>query len=355
MANRDREGNARLNSPVVLGPSRIKSKRARRCWLDNARQIDSDSTIAIREKTITYYFGFGKGVRDKLADMSDPMKTQMGTPHAVDPNRTIMGGAPSLNATVTIKPVQCPVCKSFNPPGLMFCNDCGLIFEMALDGDAFGAPSVQLPTLVDANGREHQLRMGANVIGRQGDVVVDDTRVSRRHAQVNLDGATVTVEDLGSTNGTSVGGVKLATGQKSPLANSEKLSLGGFEMTLSMPGEVNKTLAAMSGKTSAMAASPTIGEVKATLLIDDQEQALRVGSYTFGRKTDNDIVVSDPYVSGRHGIVEVEEDGIFITDTGSTNGTVMNDAKLPANLKTQLQDSDEVKLGGVVIKVRMGK
>ena len=286
--------------------------------------------------------------------MSDPHKTQMGSVSAGDPNRTIMGTAPSLNATVTIKPVQCPVCKAFNPPGLMFCNDCGLIFEMALDGDAFGAPAVQLPVLIDSSGKEFQLRPGDNVLGRQGDIVFDDTRVSRRHASVSIQSGSVFVEDLGSTNGTSVAGEKIAAGERRSVGNGERISLGGLELSLSMPGEANKTLAALSGKTSAMAAAPTIGEVKATLVIDGEETPLRVGMHSFGRKTDNAVVISDPYVSGRHGTIEVTDDGVFLTDTGSTNGTVLNDAKLAANLRTQLQATDVIKLGNVVVSIRLG-
>jgi len=288
------------------------------------------------------------------AEMSDPHKTQMGSVSAGDPNRTIMGTAPSLNATVTIKPVQCPVCKAFNPPGLMFCNDCGLIFEMALDGDAFGAPAVQLPVLIDSSGKEFQLRPGDNVLGRQGDIVFDDTRVSRRHASVSIQSGSVFVEDLGSTNGTSVAGEKIAAGERRSVGNGERISLGGLELSLSMPGEANKTLAALSGKTSAMAAAPTIGEVKATLVIDGEETPLRVGMHSFGRKTDNAVVISDPYVSGRHGTIEVTDDGVFLTDTGSTNGTVLNDAKLAANLRTQLQATDVIKLGNVVVSIRLG-
>ena len=87
---------------------------------------------------------------------------------------------------------------------MMFCNDCGLIFEMSLDGDAFGAPAVQLPVLVDSSGREHRLSPGINVVGRAGDILVEDTRVSRRHCQVTLENDTVFAEDLGSTNGTYV-------------------------------------------------------------------------------------------------------------------------------------------------------
>lgn len=286
--------------------------------------------------------------------MSDPNRTQMGTPPSFDANRTMMGTAPSLNATVTIKPVQCPVCKAFNPPGLMFCNDCGLIFEMALDGDAFGAPTVQLPVLIDQSGREHQLRPGVNVLGRQGDLILDDTRVSRKHCQVSIESDGLTVQDLASTNGTTLNGSRLTEGETLPMKNGDKLSLGGFELTLSMPGEANKTLAAMSGKTTSMVAAPTVGEVKARLMIDGEEQPLRLGRFTFGRKADNDIVVSDPYVSGRHGTIEVTDDGVYLVDTGSTNGTLLNDAKLAANLKTQLSESDVVKLGNVELRIMMG-
>ena len=70
--------------------------------------------------------------------MADMNRTQaMGAPPVADPNRTIMGSPLSLNVTATIKPVQCPVCRSSNPPGLKFCMECGLIFEMALPEDAF--------------------------------------------------------------------------------------------------------------------------------------------------------------------------------------------------------------------------
>ncbi len=292
----------------------------------------------------------------------DPNKTQMGAPPVSDPNKTHMGsvadpnktmmGAPSLNATQTIKPVQCPVCKTFNPPGQAWCVDCGLIFELALDGDAFGAPAVQLPVLVDSNGREHVLRPGGNVVGRQGDVLVEDTRVSRQHARVTLDGQQVVVEDLGSTNGTTVGGARLGQGEKKNLANGEKVSLGGFELTVSFPGEGNKTLAAMGGKTSSMSAAPTTNTAVAWLVLPDAEIPLERGTHTFGRKSDNPIVISDPYVSGRHGEIEVTETGVWLTDTGSTNGTLLNGAKLASGQRVELTKDDVVKLGSLELRVR---
>lgn len=281
----------------------------------------------------------------------DPNRTQLGAP-VVDPNRTMMGSPVSYEATTTIKPVQCPVCKTFNPVGVMFCVECGLIFDKALDGDAFGAPSVQLPVLV-ADGREHTLRPGVTVVGRQGDVLIEDTRVSRRHAEVRYESGVVTVSDLGSTNGTSVGGSKLGVGEKRPVENGDVVSFGGYEMTLGLPGEANKTIAAMSGKTTALDVAPTTGEVLAMLVFDDgREVPLKLGRHSFGRRDGNAIVISDPYVSGAHGEFEVTETAVYLTDTGSTNGTVVNDAKLAPNQKTQIGVDDVVKLGQIELRVR---
>jgi len=51
------------------------------------------------------------------------------------------------------------------------------------------------------------LREGDNIIGRdEGAAVrVDSSNVSRQHARIRVSGATATIEDLGSKNGTFVG------------------------------------------------------------------------------------------------------------------------------------------------------
>lgn len=58
------------------------------------------------------------------------------------------------------------------------------------------------------NGQTIALRPGENVIGRdpRSHVWLDVAGVSRRHARISLSGANAVVEDLGSKNGTSVGG-----------------------------------------------------------------------------------------------------------------------------------------------------
>lgn len=285
--------------------------------------------------------------------MLDPNRTQLGAAPSVDPNRTVIGVAPSINATQTIKPVQCPVCKTFNPAGVMFCVDCGLIFDRALPDDAFGAPAIQVPQLVDATGREHPIRPGTTVIGREGDIQLLDGRISRRHAQIVSQDGVLTLEDLGSTNGTTVDGVRLEPGELRTLSGSEKLAFGGMEARISLPGggPAQATQAFGGNRTAAISAPPKVDDAPAKLVGGPQEFALRLGQNTFGRKSENQIQLADPYVSGRHGVIEVEEGGIFLTDLGSTNGTLLNDAKLSPNMRTRIEETDVIRLGSLELRV----
>ncbi len=286
---------------------------------------------------------------------SDPNRTRMVTAPVLDPNKTVMGTAPSLQATQTIKPTQCPVCKTFNPAGVMFCIDCGLIFDRALPGDAFGAPAVQLPMLVEQSGKENPLRPGTTTIGREGDIALSDGRVSRRHAQItNTDGVLV-IEDLGSTNGTKVGTAKLGPGEKKTLTAGDKVSFGGLELQLNMPGQKggNTTQVFGGNKTAMISAAPAKEVPPAMLIGEGKELPLKAGSNVFGRKAENDVQIADPYVSGKHGVIEVTDQGLFITDTGSSNGTMLNDAKLVPNMRTNLTPEDVIRLGSMEFQVKV--
>ena len=285
----------------------------------------------------------------------DPNRTMMASAPTLDPNKTMMGTAPTINATVTIKPIQCPVCKTFNPAGMMFCVDCGLIFDRALDGDAFGAPQVQVPVLLDQNGREYPLRPGTTVVGREADISLMDGKISRRHAQITSDGTTITFEDLGSTNGSKVNGAKVEAGQKTTLNGGDKISLGGFEVALQLPGGPggNVTQAFGGNKTAAITVAPKKEVGAGTLKWNDQIFTLKAGINTLGRKSDKDICIPDPYVSGAHATIEITEDGIYLTDIGSTNGTMINDSKLSPNMRTKMGEADMIRIGAIELTISL--
>jgi len=69
------------------------------------------------------------------------------------------------------------------------------------------------------------LRDGDNIVGREPgvDLLIDDPSVSRRHACLRVSGADLTVEDLGSKNGTFVGDDYVTV---SAVADGETLRFG---------------------------------------------------------------------------------------------------------------------------------
>jgi pSer/pThr/pTyr-binding forkhead associated (FHA) protein len=185
--------------------------------------------------------------------------------------------------------------------------------------------------------------------------MLPDGRVSRRHAQITYQEDRLWIEDLGSTNGTKVDGRALGSGEKAELKGGERISFGGVEVVLSMPGgpSGNATQTIPSNKTAAMAAPPQKERAPALLVGEGIEHPLRLGVSTFGRRAENDVRITDPYVSGQHGQIEVTEEGIFLTDLGSSNGTVVNEAKLVPNIRTTITPEDVIRLGSLEFQVRV--
>jgi adenylate cyclase len=79
-------------------------------------------------------------------------------------------------------------------------------------------------------------RQESVVIGRdpkQCDVVLSHPTVSRRHARLSVGkDDKIRVEDMGSTNGTSVDGVPVELGVAQPLEQASKLKIGDIELAI---------------------------------------------------------------------------------------------------------------------------
>lgn len=66
---------------------------------------------------------------------------------------------------------------------------------------------------------------------------------------------------------------------------------------------------------------------------------------TIGRRSDNDVPLPYPAVSGRHAVISVlPPDRCFIEDLKSTNGTMLNGK--PVKERIQLKDRDQIDIGG---------
>jgi ABC-2 type transport system ATP-binding protein len=100
-----------------------------------------------------------------------------------------------------------------------------------------------LPVLVLVAGQQAGTELpvgGQVVVGRDpgvADVVLDgDTEISRRHASFAAAGAGLTVQDLGSTNGTFVNGRRLAQDAVT-LGNGDRVELGETVIEIRLAGE----------------------------------------------------------------------------------------------------------------------
>ena len=82
--------------------------------------------------------------------------------------------------------------------------------------------------------REVSLQSGENILGRDHEAVVwiEGKTVSRQHARIVIDGGGATIEDLGSKNGTFVGGVPAAGAV--PLYDGAQIALGRRIVTFRM-------------------------------------------------------------------------------------------------------------------------
>ncbi len=87
-----------------------------------------------------------------------------------------------------------------------------------------------LEILASPRGRgRHPLKEGKNTIGRSrdSDVILDDSSVSRHHAEIEITNGTAVIRDLGSRNGTKVAGRKIE--DPTPLAQDVRVKVGAFQ------------------------------------------------------------------------------------------------------------------------------
>ena len=102
---------------------------------------------------------------------------------------------------------------------------------MVLDRAALSKDRPRAPraSIEQRDGPPVQLGPDPVLIGRdpQNDVVLDDRRVSRKHAEVRLRLGRYTLFDLQSTNGTYVNGRRVA---EKVLDDKDKISIGGLEI-----------------------------------------------------------------------------------------------------------------------------
>ncbi|TQJ51633.1 FtsK/SpoIIIE domain-containing protein [Phycicoccus sp. SLBN-51] len=107
------------------------------------------------------------------------------------------------------------------------------------------------------------------------------------------------------------------------------------------PKDRSRTDRRAGGLTLAVVSGPDAG----------RELPLRPGTLRLGRGTSADLTLGDPDLSRSHIAITVTDDGVRVSDAGSTNGTRVADRPV-ADTGTPLQAGDTVRVGSSRLQVR---
>ncbi len=117
--------------------------------------------------------------------------------------------------------IFCLECKGKIRDGLQFCTLCGASL------DKRGADKARLILLSNSNSQsEFNLNGGHCFLGRHSNnhIVLDDDRISKKHAEIWYDADGYWIKDLGSRNGVTVNGQVINSPCK--LLNGNLIKLG---------------------------------------------------------------------------------------------------------------------------------
>lgn len=73
------------------------------------------------------------------------------------------------------------------------------------------------------------------------------------------------------------------------------------------------------------------------------------GVITLGRKPENTIILTEPFVSGNHAKIYIKNNSLYVEDLNSTNGVYVNNDRIEEKFK--LIADDEIKIGSAIFRV----
>lgn len=201
------------------------------------------------------------------------------------------------------------------------------------------------------------------VIGRGpgSEVRLPDPSVSHRHAVVRQQGSSWVLVDEGSSNGTYVGGVRLSRGSPRSLRSGDLVRVG--RVWLEVRIDQSPATREIAGATRDLAlalvaeAMEKIGDDVITKLRvvegADRDAVLRLAEegrvYTIGRAEECDLSLADADCSREHARVVRRGQTVLVRDTGSRNGTLLAEARIPSDRDTPWRGSAMLRVGKTVL------
>ncbi len=220
-------------------------------------------------------------------------------------------------------------------------------------------------------GEKITLSTDSMTIGRvaPADTVIPLDSVSRSHARITRVGVAYTVQDLGSSNGTFVNGERISGSPRS-ISNGDVVALGGdveFRLTVAAfqgggatmveQGGANKT--AMMGKAEAPGSNKTLMMDKSALsklapppqlVVNESGQDAKIYTLThsrirIGRQADNDVVLTNRFVSRSHAELEKRGEDYYLVPSTTISNSLLLDGQ-PVMEPVRLRHGAKIRIGG---------
>lgn len=164
------------------------------------------------------------------------------------------------------------------------------------------------------------------VIGRSnGDIVIPHPAISSKHATLGNDNGKLWIEDHGSTNGTYINQRKLEPHSRRYIQDKDTIHL--------LPSKA--IVIALSSKEEIDTLPPN-GNNLSDLLQKKQRIVI-------GRSKESDIILNDLSVSRKHAQVYLHQNGVWVEDLNSINGTYINNKRI--SQPTLLGEKDILYIG----------
>jgi pSer/pThr/pTyr-binding forkhead associated (FHA) protein len=235
------------------------------------------------------------------------------------PRTWLVGSAPDCDVVVARPSVSGHHCRLFQAPDGYIIEDLNSTNGTYVNGARIASPTRVRPTDAITLGVTVPFPWpdpGVRVIrigtAPDNDVVLEGAVISGHHARIVVSAGMATIEDLGSTNGTSLNARENRV-TRATIRESDTVYFG------SVPVSAHRLLAGQEA-TRVAEAFPA---PKAT---EDVPPVLefRGAAMVLGRDADCDRSFDLPTVSGRHARLTRAGDRVLIEDLGSANGTFVN-------------------------------
>jgi pSer/pThr/pTyr-binding forkhead associated (FHA) protein len=196
------------------------------------------------------------------------------------------------------------------------------------------------------------------VIGRgvECDLKIDDATLSRRHAELSVNGEALQVRDLASANGVFVNEERI---DQAELHAGDRLRLGARSFLVVGPERLDPRQAADATVVHGRAAAThteILGAAAGSARLEEQTGYLAQGAlslrnsrYRLGRDAGNDVVIGDSSISRVHALLIAVGGDWQVQDMQSSNGVLVNGERIES---ATLRDGDEIRLGRAVFLYR---